>query len=189
MISNPIWPISLSFPRFIQKKNPLVGRSPRLIKKTSEIYGSPSISNQIWPKSSLVSSSTGSGTFQFFIECDDGINLYADLDSTPSDWMRRCSYELGLPHNLHKRKFKRRSSIEIGVNFHPATTQWALIRNGFDEFYGSQESFYNNCSKSFPPVLPQPSRAMEELYLQHGASENGSMCEKKPLGKEGIDQS
>ena len=103
--------------------------------------------------------------------------------------MRRCSYELGLPQNLHKRKFKRRLSVEMGVNFCLATTQGAIIRNGFDKFYGSQESFYNNCSKSFPPVLPQPSRAMEEISLQPGASGNGAMCEKKPLGKEGIDQS
>ena len=77
----------------------------------------------------------------------------------------------------------------MGVNFRPATAQGALIRNGFDEFYGSQESFNNNCSKSCPPVLPQPSRAMEELSLQPGASGNGAMCEKKQLGKEGIDQS
>ena len=137
----------------------------------------------------MVSSSTGSGTFQFFGECDDGINLYVDLDSTPSDWMRRCSYELGLPQNLHKRKFKSRSSIEMGVNFHPATAQGALIRNHFDEFYGSRESFYNNFSKIFPPVLPYPSRAMKDISLQPGASENGAMCEKKQLGKEGIDQS
>ena len=50
------------------------------------------------------------------------------------------------------------------------------------------DSFYNNCSKIFPPVLPQPSRAMEEISLWPGASGNGAMCEKKSLGKEGIDQ-
>ena len=71
----------------------------------------------------------------------------------------------------------------MGVKLCPATTQGALIRNGFDEFNGSLESFYTNSSKIFPPVLPQPSRAMEEIYLQPGASENGAICEKKPLGK------
>lgn len=137
----------------------------------------------------LVSSAMGSGTFQFFVECDEGINLYVDLDSSPSDWMRRCSYELGLPQNLHKRKFKSRPPVEMGANVPPATAQGAFLRNGFDEFYGSQESFYNNCSKSCPPVLPQPSRAMEELSVQTGASGNGALCEKKQLGKEGIDES
>ena len=128
----------------LYKKNPLVGMSPGFLKKTSKIYGSPSISNRIWPISSLVSSSMGSSTFQFFVECNDGINLYVDLDSNPSDWMRRCIYELGLPQNSHKCKFKRRSSVEMGVNFHPTTAQGALIRYGFDEFYGSRESFYDN---------------------------------------------
>lgn len=140
----------------------------------------------------LVSSATGSGTFQCYVECDDGIDLYVDLTSTPSDWMRTCSNGLGLPQNLHKRKYRRTSPVEMGVSFPPATAHGAFLKNGFDEFYGStkgQESLYNNSSKSCLPVLSQPSRAMEEHSLQSGAWENGAMCKNKRMWKEGIDQS
>ena len=112
--------------------------------------------------------------------------MYVDLGSTPSDWMRRCSYDLGLPQNLGV--VKTRSFIEMGVNIHPAIAQGALIRNFFDEFYESYESLYNNCSIWCSLVLPQPSREMEELYLHHGASRNGVMCKKKQLWNEAIVQ-
>lgn len=124
-----------------------------------------------------VSSAMGSRRFQFYAECDEGINLVVDLNSSPSDF-----FELGLPQNLHKQI--KRPYVEKGVNLPPATTQ------GVDEFCGStkgHESLCTNSSKS--RCLPQPSRAMEELSVQSGAWENGAMCEKQQPGKEGIDQS
>ena len=37
-------------------------------------------------------------------------------------------------------------------------------------------------------MLPHPSRAMEDISLHPGAFRNGATCEKKQMGKEGIDQ-
>eukprot|EP00252_Welwitschia_mirabilis_P021029 TRINITY_DN5280_c0_g1_i2.p1 TRINITY_DN5280_c0_g1~~TRINITY_DN5280_c0_g1_i2.p1 ORF type:complete len:231 (+),score=49.87 TRINITY_DN5280_c0_g1_i2:213-905(+) len=37
--------------------------------------------------------------FQFHVECEEGINLYVDLNSTPTDWMQQCMR--GLPQNPH----------------------------------------------------------------------------------------
>lgn len=126
-----------------------------------------------------LSSAMGSSTFQFYAECDEGINLVVDLNSSPSDFV-----ELGLPQNLHKQMFRKRPYVETGGKLPSATTQ------GVDEFYGStkgHESLCTNSSKSL--CLPQPSRAVEELSVQSGAWANGALCEKQQLGKEGIDQS
>lgn len=136
--------------------------------KSQSITGAGSVSSAMRPS-----------TFQCYAECDEGINLVVDLNSSPSDF---C--ELGLPQNLHKQVFRTRPYVEKGVNLPPATTQ------GLGEFHGStkgHESLCTNSSKS--RCLPQPSRAMEELFVQSGAWENGAMCEKQQPGKEGIDQS
>eukprot|EP01018_Ginkgo_biloba_P022275 Gb_01451 [translate_table: standard] len=52
-------------------------------------------------------------SFQFFVECDNGIKLFVDLkNNSPLDWMKNRNYEFSLPQDFHEHKLNEQTQVK-----------------------------------------------------------------------------
>lgn len=107
--------------------------------------------------SSLVSSSETSmelcpASFQFFVRSEEGINLYVDLNSVPSDWMKVLKDEVCIYQRVHHNKSRvlhddLRGLVDSGGCM--KTSFIGYLETGFQ----TKEDERNNCSRCIKPSL------------------------------------
>lgn len=65
---------------------------------------------------------TSGSSFQFLVECDNGIKLSVDLaKDSPLNWMKTCNYEFSLPRDLDDHKHDRGDTVMTNTTNGSAT--------------------------------------------------------------------